>query len=82
MRARPSRLDCLHVPEPPRDPPELTRAREALIHSLANGVTIMTTNLTALRMMQLGPEAKAIMDDMAIAAERVIRNFEALRKLA
>jgi hypothetical protein len=70
------------VADSPRDPPELTRARIALIHSLANGINIITANLGALRALQTDPEGIAMCDDMALAAERVHRNFEALRKLA
>lgn len=70
------------MPDPPRDPPDLSRARVALIHSLANGINIITANLSALRALQTDPEAIAMVDDMTVAAERVHRNFEALRKLA
>jgi hypothetical protein len=75
-------LRCGHVPDPPRDPPELQRLRQALIHSLANNLGIITANLTALRALETRPEVIAIMEDIDVATERALRNFEALRKLA
>ncbi len=57
-------------------------ARQALIHSLANGIAVITANLHALRMQHSDPETLEIMDDMLLAAERVHRNFEMLRKLS
>lgn len=70
------------MPDSTRQETELTRARLALVHSLANGIGIITANLSALRAMQTDPEGRAMCDDMLIAAERVHKTFEALRKLA
>lgn len=55
--------------------------RMELIHGLANGVGVILANLQVLRELQTDPEALEIMADMAIAAQRVHRNFEALRRL-
>jgi hypothetical protein len=56
-------------------------ARQAMIHSLANGISIITANLQALQ-MDATPEEADIMADMNAAAARVHRCFDQLRRLA
>jgi hypothetical protein len=66
---------------PPKDPPDVGRARKALIHTLANCLNVVIANLEVLAKMQTAPEANAIMADVLLAAERCHRAFEALRRL-
>jgi hypothetical protein len=55
-------------------------ARQALIHQLANGISIITANLQALR-LDASPEEVEIMADMTVAADRVHRCFDQLRRM-
>lgn len=98
MRARTGRLDYGYVPHPADsgELPWLVRQafirtlrsrvrafeRMALVHDVANSLNVITANLEALRVLQTDPEAIEMLADMTIAAERLIRGFEALRRRA